>query len=391
MKYFSAQYIITNAGPPLKRAVVKTDDDGTIEAVEDTEGKIKEKHSLSFYNGIIIPGFVNCHCHLELSHMQGTIEKGGGLGGFIEQIRNGRDANIDNIVASALTANNDMFMDGVVLCADVCNTTNTFGLKKQSSIAYINLLEVFGIDPDKSAHRLEEISKVAEIAERLNLPYTLIPHSVYSTSLPLFKLLRERTKDNKITSMHFLETAGEKEFLLNHTGPLLASYEHSGLIPSRFETVKNHEEAVLDQITRSGNLILVHNIFTDRNIVSMVRKRENLYWCLCPNSNKFIENKLPPVNMLLEEGCDIVIGTDSLASNYSLSVLEELKTLQMNFPYLSIEDLVSWATANGAKALDNESRYGTIEPGKKPGLLLLQNIDLQNMKLLNESYVTRLI
>jgi cytosine/adenosine deaminase-related metal-dependent hydrolase len=95
--------------------------------------------------------------------------------------------------------------------------------------------------------------------------------------------------------------------------------------------------------------------------------------------------------MLIEEGCEIVIGSDSLASNKNLSILEELKTLQFNFPGISIEDLIFWATSNGARALGEEDRFGKIEPGKNPGLLLLRNVDLINMKLLPESFVTRLI
>jgi cytosine/adenosine deaminase-related metal-dependent hydrolase len=97
------------------------------------------------------------------------------------------------------------------------------------------------------------------------------------------------------------------------------------------------------------------------------------------------------VNQLIEENCDLVIGTDSLASNRKLSILEELKTIQNNFPELLLADLVTWATANGARALGEEKQYGTIEPGKKPGLLVLENVDLQNMKLLPETTVTRLI
>jgi cytosine/adenosine deaminase-related metal-dependent hydrolase len=188
-----------------------------------------------------------------------------------------------------------------------------------------------------------------------------------------------------------MESAGEKAFLNDHSGPLMVSYEQSGLLPSRLEIVENHADVVLNEITRSGNLILVHNIFADRSTVRSIRERGNLFWCLCPNSNIHIEDKYPPLSMLLEEGCDIVIGTDSLASNDRLNMIDELKTLQAAFPYVSIEELVCWASANGARALGEESLYGTIEPGKKPGLLLLQDVDLLNMKLLPESFVTRLI
>ena len=391
MKRFAAQYIITNSDPPLKRAVITTEDDGTIVSIEKTSGDLKEIHSTEFYNGIIIPGFVNCHCHLELSHMKDYSSKGKGLGDFIEQIRSIRDYNKESVYSSTSSADNYMYKEGIVLCADVCNTSDSFNIKKQSRIRYINLLEVFGLDPEKAGRRMDDIIKVAETAKEMDLPYSLVPHSAYSMSLTLFRLLRNESLNNKITSIHFMESAGEEAFLKNQTGSLMSSYKRSGLIPSKLEIPGSHTDVVLNEITKSGNLILIHNTFVDRKTIRMVKERENLFWCLCPNSNIYIENQIPPLNLLMEEGCEIVIGTDSLASNTNLSILDELKTLQFNFPEIPIEDLVFWATINGAKALGEEEQYGSIEPGKKPGLLLLQNVDLQNMKLLHDSFVTRLI
>jgi cytosine/adenosine deaminase-related metal-dependent hydrolase len=188
-----------------------------------------------------------------------------------------------------------------------------------------------------------------------------------------------------------METEGEKEFLRDHSGTLAASYRKSGLMPAVPETVRSHSDAVLYEITPSGNLILVHNTFADTEIIEQVLKRGNTYWCLCPGSNLYIEDKLPPVYMLKEAGCDIVTGTDSLASGDKLSILGELKILQENFPLLSLEDLIGWATLNGARALGETKNYGSIEPGKKPGLLLLNNTDLVSLRLLPESSVTRLI
>jgi aminodeoxyfutalosine deaminase len=391
MKYFSAQYIITNTGTPLKRAVITSADDGTVLSIEDTGGKLTERHSVEFHNGIIIPGFVNCHCHLELSHMKDSVAPKSGLGSFIEQMRNTRDTSSENIVSSACSSDKDMYKRGVNLCADICNTSITFNIKTNSRIRYINLLEVFGIDPEKSGRRMEDITRVAEIAEKMKLPYSLIPHSVYSMSLSLFRLLRKKSENNEVTSIHFMESGVEKIFLENHSGPLMTSYRQSGLLPPVLETVNNHTEAILNEVTLAGNLILVHNTFADRENIRNLKERDNLFWCLCPNSNKYIENEIPPLSLLMEEDCEIVIGTDSLASNNKLDMLEELKTLQFNFPSLQIEELVRWATLNGARALGADNAYGKIEPGKNPGLLLLRNVDLINMKLLPESSLTRLI
>jgi cytosine/adenosine deaminase-related metal-dependent hydrolase len=391
MKRLTAQYIITNTGPALKRAVLNVEDDGTVISVEDTGGDLKEIHSTEFHNGIIIPGFVNCHCHLELSHLKNTTSRGKGLSGFIEQVRGARDLSKDYILASALTADEIMQREGIVLCADTCNTSDSFSIKRESRISYLNLLEVFGLDPEKALKRMDEILLVAKTAEKLGLKYSFIPHSAYSMSAALFRLLLEESRNNKVTSIHFMESEEEAVFLKTQSGSLMSSYLRSGLLPPKLETVNNHVEAILNEITPSGNLILVHNTFADSITIRNVKKRENLYWCLCPNSNLYIENRVPPLDLFLEENCDIVIGTDSLASNTGLSILEELKTLQFSFPGISIPDLIRWATFNGAKALGEEENFGSIEAGKKPGLLLLQNVDLLNMKLLPDSFVTKLI
>ena len=390
MKRFAAQYIITNSGPLLKRSVITVEDDGTIISIENNEGDLNEEHSVEFYNGIIIPGFVNCHCHLELSYMKDAVPKGLGLGNFIEHVRNSREYKI-NSSDSAISAEKSMIQEGIVLCADICNTSDTFRIKKESSLSYLNFLEVFGLDPDKAGRRMNEVTELAATAESFNLRFSLVPHSAYSMSLTLLRLLKAKSTENSVTSVHFMETETEELFLKENTGPLMSSYLRSGLVPPRLETAKNHGDIILNEITPSGNLILVHNTYVDQDTIRKVSQRNNIFWCVCPNSNIYIENKLPPINLLIKEGVGIVIGTDSLASNTSLSILEELKTIQLNFPSVPLEILILWATLNGAKALKEETRFGSIVPGKKPGLLVLQNVDLQNLKLLPDSFVTRLI
>jgi cytosine/adenosine deaminase-related metal-dependent hydrolase len=391
MRRFAAQYVITNSGPTLKRAVITTDDAGKVTGIKDTKGELPESANLEYHNGIIIPAFVNCHCHLELSHVKGAIGQGGGLGDFISQIRTTRDLHAEQVITSASRADEEMYRNGIGLCADICNTSETFKVKTESAIKYINLIEVFGIDPLKTEKRMSEAGKVAAAAAKTGLPHWLVPHSVYSMSLPLLRHLKERTTGNEITSIHFMETPGEKDLVEKHTGKLMESYRKAGLVPVVLETAKSHADAILNEVTPSGNLILVHNTYADADTIREVKKRKDLYWCLCPNSNQYIENTIPPVQLLLEEGCEIVIGTDSLASNNRLDILEEIKTLQLHFPGLSIEELVKWSTINGARALRCEDSFGKIEIGLKPGLLLLENVDLQSMKLTKETTVRRLV
>jgi cytosine/adenosine deaminase-related metal-dependent hydrolase len=323
--------------------------------------------------------------------MKGSIPPRGGLSEFIVQIRTSRASSVEKTESASCSADEEMFRNGVSLCADICNTADTFCIKKESRIRYINLIEVFGIDPSKAEKRMSEAASVAEAAAWMGLPHFIVPHSVYSVSLPLFRLLKSSTGANRVTSIHFMETAAETEFVSSHSGLMAESYRRTGLMPEKPEIANDHTDAILSEVTSSGNLILVHNTFINKEVITDLKKRKNLYFCLCPNSNSYIENKLPPVDLLIREECEMVTGTDSLASNTKLGILDELITLQRNFPDINIEELIRWGTLNGARALGEEKNFGSLEPGKKPGLLLLQNVDLENMKLLEDSYVTRLV
>jgi cytosine/adenosine deaminase-related metal-dependent hydrolase len=391
MRRFTSHFTITNTGPVLKNAIITVTDEGVITSIEDTGGKIPERASVEFYNGIIIPGFVNCHCHLELSHLKGHILQGTGLAGFIREVRNTRVIDSDEINNAIISADNYMFRSGTSLCSDICNTAQTFHQKKKSKISYVNLIEIFGIDPTSAQRRIAEAGIVAAEAEKLDLEYYYTPHSSYSVSRPLFNNIKELSSENLVTSVHFMETLAERELLENHSGPLMESYIRSGLLKGQPFFAKDHKQVILDEITSSGNLILVHNTFINAELVKEVKPRKNLFWCLCPNSNLFIENVLPPVGLLQSEECRIVIGTDSFASNNHLEMLEEIKTLQKHFPWLSLEELVRWSTLNGAEALCSDKDFGSIEEGKKPGLLLIGNADLQNLRLTEESFITRLV
>ncbi|HLN20229.1 MAG TPA: amidohydrolase family protein [Bacteroidales bacterium] len=387
MRRFSAQYVITNSGPVLKRAIISVDEEGRIVGVEDTGGNLPEERNIEFYNGIIVPGFVNCHCHLELSHLGKSIPEGTGLLNFIEHVRNNRSLSAENIISAAEAEDKAMYRRGISLCADICNTADTFQLKTTSLVKYHNFIELFGIDPSGAGKRINEALQLIDEAGKKGLNATLTPHSFYSVSAELFNLLLIKAGKNKISTIHFMESPHERQYLLNNSGPIPSSYLRWGLLKSK--THPADYKTLLRQLP--GTLILVHNTFIDQEDINLAKERGNIFFCLCPVSNNFIENSKPPIDMLIKNGCDLVIGTDSLASNRKLDIMSEMISLQLSFPELIITDMVRWATINGAVALNEEQEFGAIEIGKKPGLVLIENADLQNMKLLPESASTRLI
>ncbi len=391
MKRFSAQYIITGTGEILKRGVITCDDNGKITDISDTKGNLTETPATTFYNGIIVPGFVNCHSHIELSDMKGMLERGGGLGSFVGDIREKRNPSHKDAVRAISQADRDLYSSGTSAVADICNTSLSFSIKDRSRVSYINFLEVFGMEPSGASRRIEDIIALKKEADTYATPSYIVPHSVYSLSQTLFDRLSVLIEDNDICSIHFMESPQERQLIDNLEGELLESYRSMGISDEAIsDRVPGHLQAIDKYLPSEGKLILVHNTFADTNIISELQRHKNVYWCLCPNSNLFIENNLPPVEELVKNSAKIVLGTDSLASNSSLNLLEELKTLQKHFASLDLSALIIWATRNGAEAL-NMDKLGTIEKGKTPGLVLIENCDLERLKLSDQSRSVRLI
>jgi cytosine/adenosine deaminase-related metal-dependent hydrolase len=87
---------------------------------------------------------------------------------------------------------------------------------------------------------------------------------------------------------------------------------------------------------------------------------------------------MPPIELLRSQKATIVMGTDSYASNWSLNMLDEIKTIQHHLPQIPLDELLGWATLNGAKALQMDKGIGSFEKGKKPGIVLIEGLSNEN-------------
>jgi cytosine/adenosine deaminase-related metal-dependent hydrolase len=143
---------------------------------------------------------------------------------------------------------------------------------------------------------------------------------------------------------------------------------------------KTSLQTFLPKLLPNQSLILVHNVHTSGADILFAKSRTNpLYWCICPNANQYISRQLPDIDLLMKYDCEMVIGTDSLASNHQLSILEELTTIGRNFPSVKKETLLKWATSNGARALQLDSLLGSFETGKRPGVLNIHEDSLKRI------------
>lgn len=395
IRYISADYIYPVTGQPLKNGIVVTDESGRIQEIIETGGKVREMPLLEHYNGVIIPGLVNSHCHLELSYMKGKITPRKGLDGFINEFVHLRNTYNNDPSEIIELADKRMAEAGIAVIGDISNGNSSFAVKKKSSIYYHTFVEVSDLFKFDASVLIEKASKlIKEIEADTCGSSSVVPHAPYSVSPLLFQAIGKLAYENdQVISVHNQESDSENELFLRKEGRLMNVLQLMGTDFSSFQaTGKSSLISCLPYLPASVNILLVHNTFTIKEDIDFASAySDNIYWVLCPNANIYIENKLPDVVMFQKNKMRILIGTDSYASNISLSVLEEMKTIRRNFPAIQFQDLLEWATINGANALNISTSYGSLEPGKAPGINLIDNFDFSKMNIADNSRIRVLV
>lgn len=358
----------TSSGKPIENGMLALDEKGKI--LEIGKNLSSENVEVEYYKGALCPGFINSHCHLELSHLKEKVAPKTGITGFIKELQEVRNANeADKLIAIA-AANEEMRKAGIVAVGDISNGSSTLGTKQSSKIYYHTFVELFGYREELAGSIFENGTKLKSEYENHDLPVSIIPHSPYSVSNKLFKLISE-VEGNSPLSIHNQESQAENDMFEKGEGLIVEMMNHFGNeMNVRFkESKKSSLLSVIDRINNDAPLLLVHNTFTSKEDVSNAEKtHKNLYWCFCPKANLYIENKLPNISQFLDAGVKCVLGTDSLASNDTLSIWEEILTIKNAFPEIELDTLITWATINGAEYLGIESKFGSFEVGKSPGI-----------------------
>jgi cytosine/adenosine deaminase-related metal-dependent hydrolase len=326
---------------------------------------------LEYFKGIIVPGFINTHCHLELSHLHGKAPTGTGLLPFLQHVVNYRDIDQQVIDQAIAKADADMWTNGIQAVGDICNKTDTYAVKRQSKIAYYSFVEMFDFQQESLSDKL--ISGSMDAFEQAPEPKAAVPHAPYSVSQGLFQKINSLNTSIKTVSIHNQETQAEEDMFQNGNGAFINFFQGFGFKLDHFQPIgKSSIHYALSGMDPAHRTLFVHNTLTSlEDIYAAQAWSENVYWVTCPNANLYIENRLPDYSAFLDAGSCMTIGTDSLTSNWQLSVLEEMKTIARYQSYVPFETLLQWATYNGAKALGMDEKLGTIEAGKEPGLLAL--------------------
>ncbi len=319
------------------------------------------------YEGILTPGFVNVHCHTELSYLKNKIPRHTGLVNFVQQVLQLR--NSENKTELITNAIKEMENSGTVAVGDICNTTDSLAAKQHTPVHFSNFIELSGFVDSMAEPRFAAMLHVKNQFESGGLSATLVPHAPYSVSPALFRLIGENSH-GKLISIHSQECEAENTFFQSGKGEMYDLYRNLGIDISFFiPSGKTSIQTWLPYFTGQP-VIAVHNTFISAEDVKAAKQ---VSFCICIKANLYIENKLPPLDKLMNEDAHMVLGTDSFASNDSLNLYDEVKTIRKHFPEIPYETLLRWATSNGARTLQVDDRLGSFTKGYTPGVVQIHN------------------
>jgi cytosine/adenosine deaminase-related metal-dependent hydrolase len=363
---YRAAFVLPVSSPPIRDGFVAVKA-GVVAAV----GPVGERpvgsglSEVDLGCAILMPGFVNAHTHLELSHLEGAVSGDRGFVPWIEeQLRLRAERSVDEIPRAIINAIRDLEARGTVAIADVSNSLAAYEPLRASALHAVVLHEILGFDPEKAGAVFEQTCASRAAVEGESGPETRVhveiaAHAPHSVSRPLLELLRKSGRG--VRSIHVAESQSEVDFLRHGDGiwrefldrrvgsiPFLAP----GLSPIRY----------LDELgLLTPGLLAVHCIHLDADDARLLAARGAVS-VLCPRSNEFLGNGVPPLPLLIENGVRLALGTDSLASAPSLDVLDDARLLARRFTRVPRETLLHAATRGGALALGFD-HLGEIREG----------------------------
>lgn len=385
MRSLTADIIFDGKGGLFKNHVIEVDRDGKIHSFRP----LTNTDQPEYFSGALCPGFINSHCHLELSHLQNQIPTGTGLVKFIEGVVTLRSFPPEEIQLAIRYWSEYMWKKGIAAVGDISNSPDTAQEKKTSPISFYTFVECFDLFQKSSGPILDRFVAVYDQFDIQNEDKkSLVPHAPYSVSPALFKALDESNYDKETISIHNQETTDENLFTQKGEGELMKFFHNLNI------SLDNHTPSGQRSIQYAGThlltnkkTLLVHNTLSSREDFEWAN--ENLptpFWCTCPNANLYIENRLPNYRLWRESSDDICIGTDGLCSNWQLSIWEEIKTIKRYNSWLKTEELIGWACWNGARALGFEELLGSLDVGKRPGLVhLTGQLDTEHIAMDSDS------
>jgi cytosine/adenosine deaminase-related metal-dependent hydrolase len=368
MELLSAEWVVPGAEPPIRDGLVAVEQ-GRIAWVGGRGDAGRPAGAVrDLGRGVLLPGLVNAHCHLELSHLAAVREQARqGFVVWVEALVERRSL-ADPVDARARTeaAIDELKTTGTVAVGDVSNALGHLDLLDASGLAAVVFYELLAWDPDRSETVLQDARRrVADILrEGVRTPVRLAAHAPHSVSPPL---LRALAREGGPAAIHLAESEAEQRFLSDGDSEWSAFLGRRGVGHVSFAPPRTTPVRYLDGLgALHAGLVAAHCVHVDADERALLARR-GVFVVVCPRSNRTTGVGIPPVPEMLAAGVEVCLGTDSLASADSLDLLQDAAALHREFPALEPAAIVRMATATGARAL-GLGDLGVIERGRRAAL-----------------------
>jgi cytosine/adenosine deaminase-related metal-dependent hydrolase len=372
---YAARWVVPVCAPPIAHGVVAVDE-GRI-AYVGPRGDAPPGDETDLGDVLLMPGLVNAHCHLELTAMRGFLEDID-FRRWILRLTNARRAILDRdaLLDSARYGIEEGLRNGVTAYADTCSSGVVIQAMREAHVRGIMYQEVFGPDPAQCAKSIRGLRDAVAGLRYLETPLVRVgisPHAPYTVSDDLFRATADLAREQRLPmAVHIAESEVERELVVEGGGSFAEGLRRRGI------AVTSRGRSSIDLLNGLGILdvqpLLIHCVRVDaRDIEHMARSRSSV--AHCPVSNAKLGHGLAPLDEMLSAGLTVGLGSDSMASNNRMDLLEEARiallaqrarTRSSETP--SADDVLALATIGGAKAIGIGDLAGTLEVGKEADL-----------------------
>lgn len=340
-------------------------------------------------NVALLPGFVNCHSHLEFSDLTGPIgEPGMSFPQWIGQVvahRRGQSDDSENLLlrreAAWLAGWREAARHGTAAIGDIATLPWSWDVLNRAApeMDVTLFLELIGLSPERAREGLQaarvHLEESATLSNRLpdHVQAALSPHAPYTVHADLLSGLVQLAADQQVPlAMHLAESPEELELLATGGGPFAGLLESLGVWRPAMFPGNRRPLDYLEALRPGPRTLIIHGNYLEEEEMSWIADQAGRMTVVyCPRTHDYFGHPRYPLVELLASGVPVALGTDSRASNPDLSLWEELRHVARHFPEIDGATILRLGTQSGAGALGWGDKLGVLRPGSRAGMAIV--------------------
>lgn len=381
-----AKYVLAEPERLLENAAVQVTGSGRISSVAPWKGPSVRPAGVDWGSAVILPGLVNAHTHLELTSLRNKLTRFSSFTDWISQLVSRRRLwTSEDFQASVNEGAGACLSSGTTTIGDIRASAAWIDAGGGNRLRRFVFKEILSLQPAQSDEVLRELKALLDQADSsLLVKHGISPHAPYTVSPELYRRAAEFARlQGRILATHVAETRAELQFLQNGTGEFRDFLGALGNLPDDWRPPGLAPIPYLDSLGVLGrNCLLIHCNYLDAESMARILKaRSSVVYC--PRSHDFFGHENHPVRQLLDLGINVALGTDSLASNSSLSLIDEMRFLFKKRKDIKSGEIFRAATVNGAAALNHGGSLGRLRRSYQADMTVLevpQNVNARHLQ-----------